>query len=66
MRTSRQETLAGFIIKIEQQENTRGLFRVSYGAQVRDNLTYIEAAKEYELCVLHALACEGKLDNDGE
>jgi hypothetical protein len=66
MNTCLPETLAGFTIKIEQHEDTRALFRVSYGAQVRDNLTYIEAAKEYGLCVFHALACEGKLTNDGE
>lgn len=66
MKTCRQETLSGFTIKIEQHEDTRALFRVSYGSQVRDNLTYAEAAKEYGLCVFHALACDGELTNDGE
>jgi hypothetical protein len=66
MKTCRQETLAGFTVKIEQHEDTRALFRVTYGAQVRDNLTYTEAAKEYGLCVFHALACDGELNNERE
>ena len=40
-------------------------FRVTYGQQVRDHLTYAEAAWALGECILHALACEGKIDNSG-
>lgn len=54
-----------FGIKLEQSEDARGLFRVTYGAQVRDHLSYAEAAKELGLCIFHALACDGRLNNEG-
>lgn len=44
------------------EQNARGLFRVTYGQQVKDGLTYSEAAREFGKCVFHALACDGKLD----
>lgn len=46
---------------LEQRAN--GTFKVTYGKEVKDNLEYAEAAKEFGLCLFHALACEGKLDN---
>lgn len=56
-----------FNIKLEQRE-TPGprAFRVTYGAQVRDRLTYVEAAHELGECLMHCLACESKLDNTGD
>ena len=51
-----------FPIKVEQRAN--GRFRVTYGAEIRDDLDYNAAAKELGLCVFHALACDGKLDSD--
>ena len=57
------ERIAGFDIKIEQHKN--GLFRVTYGKQVEDNLTYFAAAQQYGLCVFHALAWEGRLSSEG-
>lgn len=62
MRTCYETTLAGFPIKLEQAAN--GRFRVTYGAQVDADLTYAEAAKALGLNVMHALACEGQLDNE--
>jgi hypothetical protein len=50
-----------FPVTLEQ--SPRGLFRVTYGKQVREGLDYSAAAKEFGLCVFHALACDGKLDN---
>ncbi len=38
-------------------------FTVQYGKQVRKGLDYSQAAAEYGACVMHALACDGKLDN---
>lgn len=49
---------------LEQYAN--GLFRVSYGLQVTDDLTYNEAAQEFGYCLFHALACDGQLDNGVE
>lgn len=51
-------------VVLEQRSN--GKFRVTYGKQVRDNLTYGAAARELGKCVMHSLACNGKLDNDRE
>lgn len=38
-------------------------FTVSYGLQVKEHLSYGKAAKELGSCIMHALACEWKLDN---
>lgn len=52
------EVIAGFVVELA----TKGKkFRVTYGAQVKENLTYAQAAKELGECILHALACEGKI-----
>lgn len=48
-------------IKLTQQGKDR--FTVTYGQQVKANLTYAHAAKELGSCIMHALACTGKLDN---
>lgn len=53
------EEIAGF--KIEIFQTSRSKFTVIYGKQVKTNLTYDEAASEFGQCVLHALACEGKI-----
>ena len=50
-------------IKLEQHEDRNKLFRVTYGKQVRDHLLYDDAATELGACLMHALACEGLLDN---
>lgn len=55
-----------FPIKLEQSEGRGKLFRVTYGAQVHDGLTYLQAAKELGSCLMHCLACEDKLDNEGQ
>lgn len=36
-------------------------FSVCYGLQVKHGLSYSEAATELGACLMHALACEGKL-----
>lgn len=56
------DTLA-FPIKVEQDSKRK--FTVTYGKQIKKNLTYTEAAHEFGECVFHALACDGKLDNTG-
>jgi hypothetical protein len=48
-------------VKVDQLSD--GKFRVTYGKQVKTDLHYGAAAHEFGLCVFHALACDGKLNN---
>ena len=63
MRTCYKTTVAGYSIEMVQLANRR--FRVIYGKQIRTGLDYSQAAAELGACIMHALACEGKLDNEG-
>lgn len=38
-------------------------FAVAYGFQLREGLTYGQACKELGQCIMHALSCEGVIDN---
>lgn len=38
-------------------------FTVQYFKQIKTRLNYSEAAMELGSCIMHLLACEGKLDN---
>lgn len=38
-------------------------FTVTYGKQARRGLNYARAGAEFGLCVMHAAACNGNLDN---
>jgi len=38
-------------------------FTVVYGKQIKGKLTYGQAATELGACIMHSLACDGKLDN---
>lgn len=60
-----KEFEAAFPIRIEQSEAGMRLFKVTYGKQVRSQLTYADAAREFGQCMFHALACDGLLDNNG-
>lgn len=51
-------------VHLDQSESKTGLFKVTYGLQIKSGLTYVEAAHEFGECVFHALACESKLDNE--
>lgn len=66
MRPVHTDNSIPFGIKLEQSESGGKLFRVTYGLQAKDNLSYVEAANEYGLCLFHALACAGLIDNEGE
>jgi hypothetical protein len=48
-------------VKLEQHSN--GRFKVTYGAEIHDNLVYEDAAREYGYCVFHSLACAGKIEH---
>lgn len=47
---------------IALDQTGRDKFTVTYGKQVRAGLDYAQAAHEFGLCVMHALACDGLLD----
>ena len=38
-------------------------FKVQYGKQISAPLSYGAAATELGCCIMHALACEGNIDN---
>jgi hypothetical protein len=56
-------SMAGYPIRLEQMGKNK--FRVTYGQQIIDCTTYGSAAKELGVCIMHALALEGRL-NTGE
>lgn len=41
-------------------------FTVRYGEATKERLTYGEAATELGACILHAMACEGLLREEGQ
>lgn len=48
---------------IELLQRGKDNFTVIYGKQVRVGLNYEDAGKELGLSIMHALACDGRLDN---
>lgn len=48
-------------VRLHQQGKDR--FAVTYWLQTKDNLSYEDATHELGAAIMHALACEGKLDN---
>ncbi len=53
--------IAGMPISLLQ--SGKDSFTVIYWKQVKKKLTYGEAATELGTCIMHALACDEKLDN---
>lgn len=53
--------IAGMTISLIQ--TGRNNFTVTYWKDVNDKLTYNQACDKLGQCILHALACESKLDN---
>lgn len=56
-----EDKTQGFPVRLYQ--NGRDRFTVQYGLQVREGLDYTRAAAEFGSCLMHALACNGLLDN---
>lgn len=50
------------IVTLQKRDN-KEVFRVIYGLQKSGDLTYAEACKELGECLMHQLACDGKLDD---
>lgn len=55
------ELTAAYPIKLEQTGVNS--FTVTYGLRIKKHLTYTDAASELGSCIMHAAACDGKLDN---
>lgn len=49
---------------VELQQQGRDNFTVVYGKQVKEKLTYGAACTELGAAIMHALACDGRLDNE--
>lgn len=45
------------------QQRGKDNFLVRYGRQCHEELNYGQAAMELGSCLMHQLACDGKLDN---
>lgn len=56
-----EPTASRWIIRLTQTGVDR--FSVDYGADQRAGLSYGDAAAKLGQAIMHALACEGKLDN---
>lgn len=39
-----------------------GTFEVVYGKQVKSNLSYLQAAEEFGLCIMHSAQCGGYIE----
>ena len=59
------ETLVGGL-PITLSQTSKGLFAVQYWKQRKSGLTYAAAARELGECIMHAAACNGALDNEGD
>jgi hypothetical protein len=51
---------------LELSRTGRGRYTVQYGKQEKRNLDYLQAASELGVCLMHALACDGKVDSDNQ
>lgn len=54
----------GFGIWLFQNRSRVGSFSVQYGKQLDTGLSYAEACTELGAAIMHALACNGRLDNE--
>ena len=53
-----------YAVTLHQGNKREGrLFRVTYGAEQTLMLSYDEACSELGACIMHALACNGQIDN---
>ena len=54
-----------WLIRLEQHE-TEDLFCLTYGFQVDDGLTYVQAASKLGFALMHRAACDGMLESFDE
>lgn len=62
-RTEPRHKLCVQIGAVTLQQRGKDNFAVRYGKQVKTELNYSRAAAEFGACLMHQLACDGKLDN---
>ena len=48
---------------VSLQQRGKNNFLVRYGMQIKEGLTYSQAAAEFGACLMHQLACDELLDN---
>lgn len=48
---------------LQLEQRGKDNFRVTYGKEVKDRLSYRDAAAAYGQAIMHWLACEDQLDN---
>ncbi|QMI49906.1 hypothetical protein [Burkholderia sp. MBR-1] len=53
-------------VKLDQRTNKAGRFRVTYGLEVEDKLTYADACWALDAALMHSLTCDGALNNGRE
>lgn len=53
------------LVQVDQSESEEHLFRVTYGLQRKENLTYNQACLEIGVAILHKLCCDGIASNEG-
>ena len=58
-----QTKVAGFPIRLGKHKRRKDTYSVQYGKQIVKDVSLTEAAKEIGYCIMHALQCEGKLDD---
>ena len=54
--------IVGYDIILFQNEPDN--FTVQYGKEVKSNLDYSQAAKSIGFCVMHALSCDSKINDE--
>ncbi len=54
--------MTGYDIVLLQNESDN--FTVQHGAEVKSNLDYYQAAKSIGFCIMHALSCGGKIEDE--
>lgn len=64
MRTCWTTNLCWDITLRQRKRRKKNSFEVQYGFVINTDLTYEQAAAKLGQCIMHALACENKLDNE--
>ena len=60
------DTTQPALIVMRQSGGKGKRFRVNYGVQVDEKLTYAQARKALGEALMHHLACEDKINNQGD
>ena len=58
-----QTEIAGFAIRLAKHKLRKDTYSVQYGTHITKDVRGSHAAHELGNCIMHALQCEGKLDD---